>query len=178
MSPSQPVDLTGVSGEQAKAVAVGGIPRWLWLYLVLAALNVITVCASLKLSHSLIAIHTESLELQRSLMTLRQLAIDANMPGNEVFLSRNVDDERGKLDGAVRMFNERLHGVRGRLPQYKGEIDQIDNAMIAQEGEAREVLRLISQGDTEGAGSHMATMDQKGVAVTRAIMKLETCSQD
>src|SRR5262245_43406694 len=178
MSPSQPVDLTGVSGEQAKAVAVGGIPLWLWLYLVLAALNVITVCASLTLSHSLIAIHTESLELQRSLMRLRQIAIDANMPGNEVFLSRNVEEERGKLEGALRQFDEHLRSVRVRLPQYRSETDQIDHAMVAQVGEAREVLRLIGQGDTEGASGHMASMDQKGVAVTQAIMKLETCSQD
>src|SRR5262245_16447643 len=177
MSPSQPVDLTGVSGEQAKAVAVGGIPRWLWLYLVLAALNVITVCASLTLSHSLISIHTESLELQRSLMRLRQLAILANAPGNDVFETRNVGEERAKLDGAHRQFDEHLAGVRNRLPQYRGETTQIEHAMLAQVAEAHEVLRLVQQGDIEGGGRLMASMDRKGVDVTNAIMKLETSSQ-
>jgi len=177
MSPSQPVDQTGVSGDQAKAVAVGGIPRWLWLYLVLAALNVITVCASLTLSHSLVAIHTESLELQGSLMRLRQLAIEANAPGNNVFQSHNVEEERAKLEGALRMFDEHLRAVRLRLPQYKSETDAIDRAMVAQVEQAREVLRLIAQGETEAAGGHMASMDQRGVEVTLAIARLETCGQ-
>src|SRR5262245_23739887 len=126
MSPSQPVDHTGVSGEQAKAAVVGGIPRWLWLYLVLAALNVITVCASLTLSHSLVSIHTESLALQDSLMRLRHRAIEANTPGNDVFLSRNVEEERGKLDSALRSFDEHLLAVRRRLPQYATETNAIE----------------------------------------------------
>src|SRR5262245_7156815 len=177
MSPSQPVDLTGVSGEQAKAAAVGGIPRWLWLYLVLAALNVVTVCASLTLTHSLVAIHTESLELQGSLMRLRQLAIDANAPGNDVFESHNAAEAGAKLQGALLSFNEHLAAVRHRMPQYRSETDAIGRAMDGQVTEAREVLRVIEQGETENAGRHMASMDQAGVKVTFAIADLERSCQ-
>jgi signal transduction histidine kinase/CheY-like chemotaxis protein len=177
MSRNQPVDQTGVSGERAKAAAVGGVPRWLWLYLVLAALNVITVCASLTLSHSLVAIHTESLELQQALMRLRRLAIDANMPGNDVFQTHNVAEESAKLEGALRLFNEQLDVVRRSMPQYLSETNAIDAAMTAQVGEAREVLRLWKQGETENAGGHMASMDQAGVRVTLAIADLERNSQ-
>ncbi len=152
---------------------IAGIPRWLLFYLLLGAMNVMTICASVLLSHALVSIHTESLELQGALARLRRLAVAANAPGNDVFASRDVRQAESRLDAALIAFADGMAEVRRRLPNYPEETDAIDRAMALQVGEAREVLRLLTESRTEEAGGHMASMDRGGVAVDTAISVLD-----
>ncbi len=160
-----------------QSVPIVGIPRWLLFYLLLAVFDIITICASQLLSHSLVAIHTESLELQGALSRLQRLAIAANAPGNDVFASRDTELARTRLDKALVAFAEGLAEVRQLFPDYRPDADAIEWAMKVQEREAREVLRLLAQGETEAAGGHMASMDRGGTAVGAAISSLEGRSQ-
>ena len=82
--------------EPATVVKRARTPRWHRLYLLLAAFDVLTVCASLYLNHRLIEIHTAYLVIAGQFADLRRLAGAANAPGNDVFDTHDVPSERAR----------------------------------------------------------------------------------
>ena len=72
-------------------------PKWHRVYYALASFDIFTVCLSLLLSHQIMAIYTDSVEVNSEwaerlggYMQLGSLASNVNAPGNRVFDNRNV----------------------------------------------------------------------------------------
>ncbi|MGE3174741.1 MAG: response regulator [Planctomycetota bacterium] len=161
-------------GDKGGSGRAAGMARWLKLYLLLAGFDIATVCASLLLSHTLVEIHTRSLDLQGELSQLRQLAVAANAPGNNVFDNGDVDAAEADLHHASTAFADALTAVARMVPGDVVEVEAIRRAMAAQVAEAELVLAAIGRGDTTAATARMAAMDRRSARVYDAIAALET----
>ena len=90
-------------------------PKWHLIYFVLAAFDLLTVSGSLYLNHEIMGIYTSSVNENQSwadrlskLTVLNEHAQKTNAPGNDVFDTRNVPDERQRRDAALAEFNQQL----------------------------------------------------------------------
>jgi two-component system sensor histidine kinase/response regulator len=146
---------------------------WLLVYIALAAFDILTVCASWQLNHTLVSVHTASLETQSDLSFLRELAGAVNSPGNEVFGTMDVAAARMILDREHRRFDSHLELSRQRLPQHATQLSVVDKAMRAQVDAALQTLRLLEGGQATAAGELMAEMDRRYAEVNAAISGLE-----
>ena len=94
-------------------------PRWQHIYFVLAAFNLLAVCAGLYLSHRLMGIYAESVRTNRewsqrltAYADIAQLVTAVNAPANDAFDSRDVPAESAKMEAALARFNEKMRTVR------------------------------------------------------------------
>ncbi len=149
--------------------------RWHYVYYLLAAFDIITITASLMLSHQTTDIFNDSVSINTvwagrasSITTLNQLVTKANAPGNDVF-------ENGDIEGERKRFNRTLKDFLSSYSDTRNEIDEnvsinkhdflekLDESYLAFEqlvDEARAVFLSIENGNTQNAGRHMATMDR------------------
>ena len=163
----------------------GGVPRWHLVYFALAAFDLITVLLSLTLTHNLMNIHTQSVETSRAwaarlgaITELSDLAQAANAPGNDVFDSGDVRNERERRERAVTAFDSRLTeiaqelnanvdaGQRSDISRALSEARMAMTAMIAQ---SELIFRHFEAGNRRAAGQRMASMDRTYANVTRSI---------
>jgi signal transduction histidine kinase/DNA-binding response OmpR family regulator len=160
-------------------------PRWLRLYIALAALDLLTVCASLYLSFEMMGIYRVSVEINQlwadrlvSYDRLRALASDVNAPGNDVFDSHDVDAERLRLREARSMFDDGMRSIRAQIAgdassQWResllGGVDAVALAMQEMTAESELIFSMLAGGDATKAGSRMATMDRKYAQVNASI---------
>jgi PAS domain S-box-containing protein len=70
------------------------LPRWRWLYFLLAAFDVLAVSLGLYLNHRIMTVYSRSVQMNHTWMTLLQetsklseLAAAVNAPGNDIFAS-------------------------------------------------------------------------------------------
>ncbi|MFM9957103.1 MAG: response regulator [Phycisphaerales bacterium] len=146
-------------------------------YIVLAAVNVVTVVASLGLSHRLFDLmsvsvvrNTEASERMDLYAELEELATAVNAPGNDVFESRDPDAEEAKLEKALQDFRAMMAVVREDSAQVPPSVRRellkgsahTDQLLGEMESLARRVLDRIRAGDIAGAGAAMAAMDRAG----------------
>src|SRR5437667_4669871 len=96
--------------------------RWQYFWFALAAIDLLTVCASLYVSHRLTAIHARSVRLNQdwsrrlgSYSELGQLAAAVNAPGNDLFDSHDLPGESARVESARARFNEKLSAVRAEV---------------------------------------------------------------
>ena len=148
-------------------------PRWHWLYLALAAFDVLTVCTSLVLNHRLVEIHTESWQMSALVSNLRESAGAANAPGNDVFDTQDVPGEHARFQEALFGFENALIAVSAHAPGREVELVAIRQAMARMAGEAELIFRAFEHGQPERAGEHMATMDRKYGGVGASISQFE-----
>ncbi|NOT30170.1 MAG: response regulator [Planctomycetes bacterium] len=148
-------------------------PRWHWLYLALAAFDVLTVCTSLVLNHRLVEIHTESWRMSALVSNLRESASAANAPGNDVFDTQDVPGERARFQEALFGFENALIAMSAHAPGREVELVAIRQAMARMAGEAELIFRAFEHGQPERAGEHMATMDRKYGGVGAGISEFE-----
>src|SRR5918992_182550 len=127
-----------------QSTSVAKPPKWHYLYFVLAALDLIAVCAGLYLSHSIMTIYERSVAANQTWAErvfayshLGELASAVNAPGNDVFDSREVDLESASME-----------------------------AMLA---EARLIFSYFRAGQPERAGERMATMDRRYAVLNSAL---------
>ena len=100
--PSRPADRNSTAAAKP--------PKWHYLYFVLAALDLIAVCAGLYLSHSIMTIYERSVAANQTWAErafayshLGELASAVNAPGNDVFDSREVDLENASMHAEPQM---------------------------------------------------------------------------
>ncbi len=155
--------------------------RWHRLYYVLAAFDLLTVALGLYLNHRTSGIYERSIVVNQAwaealagVSDLGALAGEVNAPGNEVFESRAVAQERARLERAVQRFEAALNEQRAALqlnplgldvapilPLFAPVEDSLD-AMVVQ---SRAILSHFEAGEVEQAGERMASMD-RGLAQT------------
>lgn len=164
-------------------------PKWHMLYFVLAAFDLATICLSLYLSHNILTIYTNSVEVnrewavrRRSYGDLRTLASAVNAPGNDVFDSQNVSEERTRMQAALQAYRAHIvqlqqevhmHVVAETAQTLQGHLEGIQNAMQEMLSEANAIFVYFEQNEPGRAGERMATMDRKYAQLNEAIGRLE-----
>ena len=151
------------------------IPRWYFVYFILAAFNVVVIGASLFVTDHLLEDYTGSVEQVKLLTYNQNLMIDLddiiarmNQPGNDVFTSHDPDAEEARLIAYTSEFEDHLSLLRNKLAHdfSPSEYAQIEEALVkaqlssAQAAEhAQQVFSLYRKGDVSAASSSMALMD-------------------
>src|SRR5262245_61862922 len=98
------------------------VPKWHYVYFLLAAFDLVTVTAGLTLNHQIMGIYRQSVEVNHvwtervaAYSHLGQLAAEVDAPGNDVFDTREVAQESTRMDAAVRAFDLALLKQRREL---------------------------------------------------------------
>src|SRR5918992_2038618 len=171
-----------------QSTSVAKPPKWHYLYFVLAALDLIAVCAGLYLSHSIMTIYERSVAANQTWAErvfayshLGELASAVNAPGNDVFDSREVDVENARMQAAREVFDAKLAVLREELrtnltpseaAPLLARLDNVGVAMEAMLAEARLIFSYFRAGQPERAGERMATMDRRYATVNSALADL------
>ncbi|MEN3335651.1 MAG: hypothetical protein V7641_5016 [Blastocatellia bacterium] len=103
------------SGGEMTAVKKAFLPKWHYIYYLLAAFDVLIVLMSLFLTHHIVGSYTKSLSVNQGwservhrFAELDPLASAVDRPGNDIFESQDVEAEFAKTRSAVEAFNERI----------------------------------------------------------------------
>src|SRR5262245_15439733 len=163
-------------------------PDWYLLYYLLAALDVVTVLASLTLSQAIMQNYVGSVAAsqkwairEQEYAELAELARAVNAPGNDVFDSRDVGAEAARLRLALASFKAQFDTVRNEVERNarNGEaalletaFDQIQHAMGEMTAEAALIFGYFETGQPGEAGQRMATMDRKYASLNQAFARL------
>jgi signal transduction histidine kinase len=164
------------------------LPRWHYLYFLLAAFDVLTVCVALYFTHALMDIYVDSVAVNQvwaervaTFTRLGQLAAAANAPGNDIFLSGDVDAELERMAAAATAFHAQLarvrHELEVELPPAEAaplleRLDTVARNMKSMTGEARLTFVRFRDHDTLGASVRMASMDRRFAEVNRVLGEL------
>lgn len=182
------MEAAGSAPVDAPAVRIEGRPRWYLLYYLLAALDVVTVLASLTLNHRIMQIYVDSVATSQAwerredqYAHLAGLARAVNAPGNDVFDSRDVRAESTRLRVALDAFDAQFDATRAEVARNAstGEaalllkaFDEIRHATDEMVGEAERIFGHFDRAEPDRAGERMATMDRKYASVNRALARL------
>ena len=163
-------------------------PRWYVAYYALAAFDLLAVSTGYYLNHRLVGIYTESVEVNQvwarrlgEYSKLGQLAAAVNAPGNDVFDSQDVDAEAARKRAAVRMWKERMAGLRQELHLSDGEtrgqflideLDAVDAALDEMSKESDLIFLFFARNELDQAVQQMATMDRKFAEVNTVLAAL------
>jgi signal transduction histidine kinase len=162
--------------------------RWYHFYFLLALFDVVVIMGSLLLYHRTVAAYQVALselrnleDRQRWAAGLRLALVALNAPGNDVFESREVAEERARFE-QMRMrlqlllrrdveFGIDLSGFRRHLEQMIGEEQSIFEAFdaIARDGLGDEK----AQQQHASASASMAAMDRSQAAALGSLFDLE-----
>jgi signal transduction histidine kinase len=161
------------------------IGKWQYIYYALAAFDLLTVSTSLYLSHRIMDIYTQSIEVNRqwavrleTYSNLEQLLANLNTPGNDVFDSQNVNLEESRLKTAQDIFHKQIKVVRKELQSQVAsteagrllkDLDGVEMAAAKMIAEAKLIFSYFRQNRPEMAGKRMATMDRKYHQVNQAL---------
>ena len=162
--------------------------NWHYIYFLLAAFDLLTVCAGLYLNHRITTIYTDSVAANRiwadrlaTYSHLGELAADVDAPGNDVFDTRDVPTELARMQSAQKVFDHEMLAIRGEMlvnlaPTVAAPLirllDAIDEAKTAMTKEADQIFGAFRAGQPEHAGERMATMDHKYASLNMALVKL------
>jgi len=164
--------------------------RWHHLYYALAGFDLLTILATLVLSHTIMGIFTASVEVNQTWAerlaqygVLRNLAAESNAPGNEVFASGNVKEAKADLEESVVKFRNQLFEQRAELranvqadlaaPLLR-DLAAVELHFKDMEVEARQIFTEFDLEHPERAGRHMNAMDLRFYDVIDALHSLET----
>lgn len=159
-----------------------------YVYFVLAAFDVMAVCAGLYLSHSIMTIYVDSVAVHQawaeraySYSRLGELAAAVNAPGNEVFKSRDPLGEARRTMAALDAFEDTFQKLRADLKKelpaphaqsLLARLDAVDAHMLGMAGEARVIFLTYRAHDPRVAGERMASMDRYFSEVNRELAEL------
>ncbi len=97
-------------------------PRWHWIYYILAIFDVCTVALSLWLNYRIVTSYTDSInengrwiEVLDHAAEVNRLSLAIDAPINDIFESRDLTGEVGRMQIASRQFDEEVETVRGLL---------------------------------------------------------------
>jgi signal transduction histidine kinase/CheY-like chemotaxis protein len=172
----------------SEAGQAGRRPKWYLLYYLLAALDVVTVLASVMLTQAMMQIHVDSVATsqlwalrEEDYADLAELARTVDGPGNDVFDSRDVEAESRRLYAALNAFNAQFDATRAEVARNASpdeavlllaNFDEIQNAMQEMTAEALLIFGYFKAGHANQAGERMATMDRKYAEVHQALSRL------
>lgn len=142
-------------------------------YYLLAIIDVITIIITLFLAYSIYQIYENSfmeneIWMQRSNKydQLTDLAINANGPGNDVFDSRNVPLESGRLkemNGKIKALSSFLvNDANTNLtlyPEIKTRLENFSNYLVKANNYTQQIFKLIGEKNIRDASEIMSKMD-------------------
>ena len=159
--------------------------RWQLLFFVLAAVEVATITGSLALNHKLTSMLAATAAVNQTwsirrdaYANLASLATDVNMPGIDVFDSRDAAGESERQQQALLRFDRAINDARQELVSGIG-VDQgaslltgletIETAMAEMTGVQQQIFRDVQEGEIDGACAKLAVMNDADAAVSAAI---------
>lgn len=159
------------------------LPRWHYLYFLLAGFDLVTVSFGLVITHKLVGAYTTSVNTNqvwgdrlRQYSELDVLASRVNAPGNDVFETLDVPECSARLTNTLAKYDQQLALARNDLhthvpPDQRGpllkELDQVDQAIQEMASVSREIFSLFNDHRDEAA-ARMTVMDHKFYEATRA----------
>ena len=168
-----------------------GINKWRKIYFILALLDLLAVGLSLVLNHHLANQFEKTIQSNEFLSDrleriedLQVLASDVNAPGNDIFDSENVEQEKKRLIIAIKKFNnlhdETLDDFNHHREQYSLEkvIDGYSNIQFQMNEMLNETELIFKYFETNKktlAANRMATMDRKYAQLRGALI---VCSKE
>lgn len=161
---------------------------WHVIYYLLAAFNVLTVCAALYLNLRITSLYVHAVasgqdwaQLLADASALEDLAGTINSAGNEVFASRRPEAEAARMRTARAAARERSAALRNDLlatlsadqaPSVVETLAEVDRRIAAMADDAEQVLALFGSGQREAAAVRMAAMDREYGRVLGALRDL------
>jgi len=160
---------------------------WHVVYYLLAAFDVLTVCASLYLSRRVLDIYVRSVAQDQEWARhtdeysgLQRLAAAVNAPGNDVFDSQDVPRESARTDRARAEFAARLALLRRHLTDIHpaeaapllARLATVERAMQEMTAEAEATFADFAAGEPARAARRMASMDRKYARVLASLHEL------
>ncbi len=150
--------------------------RLYYLYFVLAAFNLVTIAIILWLSHSVLGIYSESVtvgerwgERLGRYAELGKMAVAVNAPGNDVFDSRDIEQESQRLKQAVASYSRFSQAAREELAAnvnsatatpMVSQLTKIDRSVTHIEESARQIFKDLSADNDAEVGARVALMNQ------------------
>jgi hypothetical protein len=190
--PSRITDADAPGASLASTVAPSAPRRWQWyrVYYALAAFDLLTIGFSLYVNHQLTSLYSASVAVNREWTTrlgsyaeLAGLAQVVNAPGNDVFDSGNVTEERSRMRAAAALFMGRLRAASADIPAtvpiaernaIVSSLDSVEASMAEMTAEQELIFAYLSAGDVTQAGRRNATMDRAYARVTTALSNLDS----
>lgn len=162
--------------------------RWHWVYFLLAGFDLLTVVATLFLSHQIADLHSTSVSINQvwaerlgRFAELHELAGKVNAPGNDVFDSRDVATESASAAAALKEFQGWLQTLRDEIERDPSKLEvapliadfvAIESSMARMYAEAQLIFSFFSSHQPERAGERMATMDRRYAEVNGSFARL------
>ncbi|MDD5366138.1 MAG: PAS domain S-box protein [Gallionellaceae bacterium] len=163
-------------------------PKWYYIYFFLAAFTLFTVSAGLYLTHRIMSIYIQSVEVNQiwtkraaDFSYLEEMAGAVNAPGNNVFDTHDVDKESARMRAAMAAFDRQIAESDNLLRDGQGQLvtatlladlDNVSAAMKQMSEEAERIFAHFRAKRSDLAGEHMATMDRKYAKVGAALAHL------
>jgi signal transduction histidine kinase/DNA-binding response OmpR family regulator len=149
------------------------------IYYLLASFIVLTVFASAYLNFRLASSGRDILNSnQRSAALIAAHAVvedtasQIDTPGNDIFLTGDVERERQRLTDAVAKFREAMKiaraSSRGDQVLMK-ELDDVDTQVAKMVSDTEEIFRAFSRRQVDAAAALMSTMDRQYAIVRREL---------
>ena len=138
------------------------------IYYMLVAFSLVTVAYDVYLSTQLSASRRRTIAANELLASqlarlgeLDSAAGEVELPGNDVFASGDVANERARTQTALQKFTEAMRQVRvqARDRRLVTELDEVGQHMRHMLLDAEEIFRLVELNKTDAAGASMVHMD-------------------
>lgn len=162
------------------------------VYFALAFFNVGTLVVSLLLGHQLMSVYRGSVELNEQwagrlalYAQLGQLVTEANAPGNDVFVDKDVAGQRSRLATISQQVDQTFAQAEADLSRLAPSEQVTLSPRLARarrefgvmQGEAKAIFDTYSAGDVDAAGTHMGQMDQAFARTSAELDGLRTAVQ-
>jgi signal transduction histidine kinase len=163
-------------------------PTWYYLYFVLAAFEVLTICLSLAVNRQQTWLHTQTAHQSadwsqrlESFSELQRLALAANSPAVSVFETRDSDREQRRLTRYRQDFHDQMRSTRHelveRLPAdvaapLLASADRAEQQLAAMAGEIEQFLSEFPSEPSGTAVESLARINQHLSEVTQSLESL------
>ena len=156
------------------------------IYFALAGFDLVTIGFTLFLSNHIMDLYQQSVNRSAfwssrvgEVVELAQFAQEANAPGNDVFDSQDVAEERLRRSAGLALYREQRDEVMLALQvvepgenvsRVNAHLRNADQHMHEMMREADRIFSEIEAGDDEAAGRRMATMDRIYGRLSRSLL--------
>lgn len=147
------------------------------IYFLLASFDVAAVGTGLYLSHHMngmiaanVAANVEWGKLQNDITAVRRVAADANAPGNDLFISNDLDTELASWDTQLEALETRIEAMKRRAlksvpaehrPETTAHLEQIDETFDALATTSTKLFDLFRRGQAEASAPAQTLMNRQ-----------------
>jgi signal transduction histidine kinase/CheY-like chemotaxis protein len=185
---NQNISASIVSTDEVQATPKHRGFRWYHIYFLLAFVEVVTIVASVSLSHKLLHIHTDSIaeyggqaDLAADMANLVPLTAAVVGPGNDVFENGQVAQERQNLFDHVARFRQAATEVRSDIEanleasvaeEFLAGLDVVEVGVDSMLKEGVAIFDDLDAGKHESGAAHMAVHDKLCAETLSKVIRL------